>query len=257
MQLADAAACLYLVGSACFFFAELGRDNLYYPPVLGLEYYDGNVKIISKTYFNNLIACAVFCLISGIASGTKFYSSSKTRFFVRWIDYFLTAPLMMMTIAAMCGIFDILLLMSIWIFQAGNIYLGAEVEYYGLKGDFRMSTYIVSWILALFPWIYVFVVLSNAPDFVYLVMFVLLILFMLFAVIHGLLLSRGPDYLPRAEFWYSIASLTAKLNLAWMMYNGTVSRNSDDVLMDTVYAFMTATALSGMTAGVILCLAKR
>jgi hypothetical protein len=148
----------------------------------------------------------------------------------RWIEYSVSASLMMVLIAMICGVSDVAALIAIFGVNAAMILFGLLQEAFTTPGRG------VSWLPYLFgcfagavPWLIVAIVVATAetqgtdggvPGFVYAIIVSLFLLFNSFAV--NMLLQyrqvgRWRDYF-FGEKAYIVLSLVAKTLLAWQVF---------------------------------------
>ncbi|KAL4858912.1 hypothetical protein ACK3TF_001284 [Chlorella vulgaris] len=196
----------------------------------------------------------------------------------RWAEYSVSASLMSVMIAQLCGVTDIHLLFTIAALMASTMLFGHQME---VSNGARLTTYSCSedpttppsvakgaitaaaaavpaafitenggdplsapggavqgmdwapfW-MGCWPFLaaelvtgcYFFQAVSNGspPGFVWILFFILLVLYLLFAVNQALQFRqvRGWRGFAQAEWWYIILSLTSKQLLAWITYGGT------------------------------------
>ncbi len=152
---------------------------------------------------------------------------------VRWIEYSLSASVMMLAISFLSGIYDLASLVMIFGLDALMNLLGLAMEKYNNgKGKVDWYTYILGCIAGVLPWvvfgIYVWGATKfgggNIPDFVYWIYVSIFIFFNSFAVNMYLQYKKvGPwkEYL-YGEKVYIILSLVAKSLLAWQVFAGTL-----------------------------------
>ncbi|WKZ31134.1 MAG: heliorhodopsin HeR [Candidatus Dojkabacteria bacterium] len=151
----------------------------------------------------------------------------------RWIEYSLSASVMMLAISFLTGIYDISSLIMIFTLVALMNLLGLAMELIN-KGKEKTDwyTYWLGCIAGIVPWIvfgvYVFGANKygggNIPDFVYWIYVSIFIFFNCFAVNMFLQYKKiGPwrDYL-YGERVYMILSLVAKSLLAWQVFAGVL-----------------------------------
>lgn len=150
----------------------------------------------------------------------------------RWIEFSLSASLMIVLIAMLSGIWELTGLVALFGVTAGMILAGLVMERTQRPGPGAdMLPFWIGSILGVVPWLAIGVQLWRAdaqadlPGFVIGIFFSLLVLFSLFAV-NMLLQYRqaGPwrDYL-HGEKTYIVLSLTAKSALAWQVYAGALA----------------------------------
>ena len=152
--------------------------------------------------------------------------------YARWIEYSLSASLMVVLIAMLAGIWQLTALVALFGANAAMILFGLLMERTQRPGP--EADWTPFWFGALVgsvPWIAIAFQLARAyektevPGFVAAIFFSLLVLFALFAVNQALQYRRvGPwrDYL-YGERAYILLSLTAKSVLAWQVYGGALA----------------------------------
>ncbi len=181
-----------------------------------------------------LLLSAVFHFIVASPWGFSHYRSEllakQNRF--RWVEYSMSATIMIVLIAGTVGITDVAALLAIASVNACMIFFGWLMETRNDPGPranwapFRFGSF-----AGLFPWICIAIYVVGAsvsdnskgngiPGFVYGILVSLFIFFNCFAIIQLLQYgARGKwaDYL-RGEKAYIILSLTAKSALAWQVF---------------------------------------
>ncbi|WP_436794137.1 heliorhodopsin HeR [Actinospongicola halichondriae] len=157
----------------------------------------------------------------------------RNRF--RWIEYSLSATLMIVLIALVTGIADLAALIAIAIVNATMILCGWLMEVANPPGRERTwwTPFVVGSIAGAGPWIAIVAVLvSNAtrdgaatpPGFVYGIIVSIFLLFNCFALNQWLQFrgrGRFADYL-HGERVYIVLSLVAKSALAWQIFANTL-----------------------------------
>lgn len=184
-------------------------------------------------------AVAVFLFISAIAHLTlvmpgvfEWYTRNleRQRNDARWIEYSLSASLMIVLIAMLTGIGDIAALIALFGVNASMIFFGLVQEHYAEPGSGRLLPFWLGCIAGAVPWIAIGVYFTtpgsaaDPPGFVYGIFFSLFAFFNVFAVNMWLQYRRvGPwrDYL-FGESVYILLSLTAKSALAWQVFFPTL-----------------------------------
>jgi hypothetical protein len=150
----------------------------------------------------------------------------------RWIEYSLSASIMMVAIALLVGIYDAMSLIMIFALVAIMNLIGLVMEVHNqTTKQTNWLSYIIGCFAGAIPWIVVAFYLwlgadngSNAPDFVYWIFVSIFLFFNCFAVNMVLQYKKvGPwkDYL-YGERAYIILSLVAKSLLAWQVFAGTL-----------------------------------
>jgi hypothetical protein len=152
--------------------------------------------------------------------------------YARWIEYSLSASLMVVLIAMLAGIWQLTALVALFGANAAMILFGLLMERTQRPGT--EADWTPFWFGALVgsvPWIAIAIQLARAyektevPGFVAAIFLTLLVLFALFAINQALQYRQiGPwrDYL-YGERAYIVLSLTAKSALAWQVYGGALA----------------------------------
>ncbi len=185
---------------------------------------------------------ALFLLLSGIAllliaapGINNWYRKNllKGANYGRWIEYSITASLMIVVIAMLSGIYDLSTLILLFFMNAMMILFGWMMELHNQtteKTDW--TAFYFGCIAGAVPWVIIWLYFISAasdptskmPGFVYGIMVSLFIFFNIFAVNMVLQYKKvGPwkDYL-FGEKVYIILSLAAKSLLAWQVFFGTL-----------------------------------
>ena len=175
---------------------------------------------------------------------------------LRWIEYFFSAPVMILLIAAVGGITHVFLLITLFMLTATTMLFGHLAEKMNEKdadGTWQeKSTLARLWpsLLGWFPFVPVFVIVfwnfNNAldkardngrevPGYVWAIVISQVVLFSLFSFPQLILLGleRGPQYYLYGEMTYLILSLTAKAVLGLLFIFATFSF---DRLEDSIVA---------------------
>lgn len=149
----------------------------------------------------------------------------------RWYEYAVSSSVMIFLITFLLGIWDIWSLVMIVVLNAMMIMFGYLMEYvnqYTEKTTWK--PFILGCISGGTPWVVLFgyfaaaisAAETNPPTFVYIIIFMYLILFNIFALNQFLQykrVSKWKDYL-YGERMYIILSLIAKTLLAWIVFAG-------------------------------------
>ncbi len=171
-------------------------------------------------------------LVGGPLRGWYERNLGRSVNYARWIEYSLSASLMVVLIAMLCGVLELTALIALFGVNAGMILFGLQMERTQKPG--REVDWLPFWfgsILGTIPWVVITYQLVRAdqqadvPGFVFGIFFSLLVLFALFPVNMVLQYRRvGPwrDYL-HGEKAYIVLSLTAKSALAWQVYAGALA----------------------------------
>lgn len=184
-------------------------------------------------------AVAAFVFISAVAHllltlpgvfGWYARNLRRGRNDARWIEYSLSASVMIVLIAMLTGVGDVAALIGLFGVNASMILFGLVQEHYASAGEGRLLPFWMGCIAGAVPWLAIGVYLASpgtgatAPGFVFGIFVSLFVFFNLFAVNMLLQYRRvGPwrDYL-FGEGVYVLLSLTAKSALAWQVFFPTL-----------------------------------
>jgi hypothetical protein len=148
----------------------------------------------------------------------------------RWIEYSVSASIMIVLIAMLTGISDVAALIALFGVNASMIFFGLIQEHTGRPGEGSLLPFWLGCIAGAVPWIAITIYVvspgtaANPPGFVYGIFVSLFIFFNVFALNMWLQYRRvGPwrDYL-FGESVYVLLSLTAKSALAWQVFFPTL-----------------------------------
>ncbi|MEX2032347.1 MAG: heliorhodopsin HeR [Dehalococcoidia bacterium] len=154
----------------------------------------------------------------------------RGRNYARWIEYSLSASIMIVLIAMLTGIGDIAALVALFGVNASMMFFGLLQERYERPGDGSLLPFWLGCIAGAVPWIAIGIYVvspgieATPPAFVYGIFVSLFIFFDVFALNMWLQYRRiGPwrDYL-FGESAYILLSLTAKSALAWQVFFPTL-----------------------------------
>lgn len=173
-----------------------------------------------------VVACPVFFprYRSGLLAGHNYF---------RWVEYSLSASLMIVLIAQLTGISDVAALLALFGVNAGMIFFGWLQEKYERPGGGGWLPFAFGCVLGLVPWLAILVYVvaprstsgAEPPGFVYGIIVSIFVFFNVFAVNQLLQykrVGRWADYLV-GERAYITLSLTAKSALAWQVFGGTLA----------------------------------
>jgi hypothetical protein len=186
-------------------------------------------------------AVAAFLFLSAIAhfsvstpAGYSWYSRNIAKGInpARWIEYSVSASLMIVIIAMLVGITDVASLILIFAINATMILFGWLMELYNQKTEkTSWKPYWFGVFAGAVPWVAIAVYLIGSgneaggpPGFVYAIFFTIFLFFNTFAinmVLQYKKIGRWKDYL-YGERTYIILSLVAKSALAWQVFAGTL-----------------------------------
>lgn len=174
-----------------------------------------------------LLLSAVFHVLVAVGPGRGRYraelSRGRNRF--RWVEYSLSASVMIVLIAMITGITDIAALIALFGVNACMILFGWLMETTN-DDPSRVSwaPFVMGCLAGAVPWVAIAVYLIGAgrdvPNFVYGIFVSLFVLFNVFALVqYRQYRARGrwADYL-RGERAYIVLSLVAKSLLAWQVF---------------------------------------
>jgi len=151
----------------------------------------------------------------------------------RWLEYSLSASIMIVLIAMLVGINDIAALVALVGVNASMIGFGWMQERYETPGR-GLGPFWIGCLAGIVPWVAIAIYLigpganAHPPGFVYAIFFSLFALFNCFAVNQWLQyrqLARWKDYLV-GERTYVTLSLIAKSLLAWQIFASTLASSA-------------------------------
>lgn len=184
-------------------------------------------------------AVAAFLFISAIAHfliaapglfGWYRANLERGRNYARWIEYSVSASLMIVLIALITGISDVAALIALFGVNAAMILFGLLMEHYEQPGRANWMSFWFGCLAGTVPWIAIAIYLwspttaAEPPAFVYVIFVSLFIFFNSFAINMALQYGRiGPwrSYL-FGESVYVLLSLIAKSLLAWQVFANTL-----------------------------------
>lgn len=171
-------------------------------------------------------------LVGGPLRGWYERNLGRSINYARWIEYSISASLMIVLIAMLSGVWELTGLVALFGVNAGMILCGMLMERGSRPGpDADWTPFWVGAFLGSIPWLVIAIQLvrgdeqAGVPGFVVGIFFSLLVLFALFAVNQALQyrqVGRWRDYL-FGERAYIVLSLTAKSALAWQVYAGALA----------------------------------
>lgn len=182
-----------------------------------------------------LLLAAVDHLLMAAPRVNRWYEANLDRGanYARWIEYSVSASIMIVLIAMLTGITSIYALIGIFAANAAMILFGLLMERENpLGAPVRWMPFWFGCIAGAAPWIAIAIAIIGAqtesqgvPTFVFVIFVSLFILFNTFAVNMALQYRKvGPwrDY-RFGEAGYIALSLTAKSALAWQVFGGTLA----------------------------------
>jgi len=150
----------------------------------------------------------------------------------RWIEYSLSASVMMVAISLLVGVYDLMSLVMIFVLAAVMNLMGLVMEVHNQTTEkTNWLSYIIGCLAGIVPWLviafYMWISAENgskAPDFVYWIFVSIFLFFNAFAVnmvLQYKKVGRWKNYL-YGELVYIVLSLVAKSLLAWQVFAGTL-----------------------------------
>ena len=174
-----------------------------------------------------------FLIVSPMYWGRYSAGLLKQRNFFRWVEYSLSASIMVFLIAQLTGVTDINALMAMFACNAAMIMFGALQEKYEQPGNGHLLPFILGSIVGIVPWVSIFLMViqpkstndAEVPGFVVGVMVSIFICFNTFAINQWLQykqVGKWRSYL-QGERSYITLSLIAKSSLAWQVFSGVLA----------------------------------
>ena len=183
--------------------------------------------------FSLLSALAHFWIV-GPGYGRYKDDLSNQRNIARWIEYSISSTLMIVLISLINAVWDVVALIAIAGANIAMILFGWLQEKYEEPGKGGLLPFWFGCIAGVVPWIAMFWLLfspgssSEAPGFVYGVVFSLFLFFNSFAIVQWLQykrIGRFADYLV-GERTYITLSFIAKSALAWQIFAGVLATSA-------------------------------
>lgn len=143
--------------------------------------------------------------------------------YARWIEYSVSASIMIVLIGLFVGIRDLAAVIAIFAANTAMILFGLLMERHQHPGRSDWSAFWFGSLIGLVPWALIAVYLAQpptVPGFVYAITILQFVLFFSFAVNMALQYAQvgwWRDYL-HGEITYIVLSLTAKSLLAWLIF---------------------------------------
>jgi hypothetical protein len=183
----------------------------------------------------------------------------RHRPWLRWCDYAVSAPTLLVAIATLCGVWDAAVLVTVALCMAACIAAGARAEIVvydaAVPGTSDERAWLAvawaAWVVAWFPIVVTFGVTAGdtAPAFVWVVVATMMALYAAFGVVGSRLAATTPE---QREWLFGVLSATCKVALHWLVYAG--SARPDDAV--ALYVPM-GVALALGCAVVLLTLCSR
>ena len=148
---------------------------------------------------------------------------SRRANYARWIEYSISASVMIVLIGLFVGIRDLAAVVAIFAVNTAMILFGLLMERQQRPGGADWSAFAFGSLVGIVPWVLIAVYVTQpaqVPGFVYAITIVQFALFFSFAMNMALQyarIGRWRDY-AYGEVVYIILSLTAKSLLAWLIF---------------------------------------
>jgi bacteriorhodopsin len=172
-----------------------------------------------------LLLAAVDHLVVASPGAQQWYARSMDRRsnYARWIEYSISASIMIVLIGLFVGIRDLAAVVALFAVNTAMILFGLLMERQQRPGSADWSAFWFGSLVGAVPWILVGVYLAGAPGapgFVYAITATQFVLFFSFAANMALQyegVGRWRDY-TFGEVGYIVLSLAAKSLLAWLIF---------------------------------------
>ena len=164
----------------------------------------------------------------------------------RWLEYFFSASLMQVVIQVLCGFTDVWILAMSAALIAVTQFFGHATEQYlkfahgKVRPIERWQFFFMGWVSFLVPWVSVYYAFYDSlsrsdpgpPDWVYAIIWTLLLAFSSFAVAMGYFIWNYDDVFVayKTERIYIVLSIVAKTLLAWQLFAGLLMREERDLV---------------------------
>ena len=157
----------------------------------------------------------------------------QSRNTFRWVEYSLSASVMIVVILQLNGVTDVVALGAVFAVNAAMILFGWLQERFADPGDGEWLPFIFGCLVGVVPWLAVTFSLASpsgpegttVPGFVYGIVVSLFLFFNCFAIVQWKQYrakGKWADYL-RGERAYIFLSLGAKSALAWQVFSGALA----------------------------------
>lgn len=160
----------------------------------------------------------------------------KGQNILRWVEYSISAPIMIIIIALLNGVTSLQTLLLIFFTTSTIMLLGYITEL--LDSDeysyFKFVPHLVGWIPYMIVWTVIFITFgtsvvnspSKPPNFVYAIVFTLFFLFTTFGINQLLYLAKLIKSYETSEIIYISLSFISKFVLSWMLFFGMLNRQT-------------------------------
>lgn len=202
-----------------------------------------SISTVHKTIYDLRIGpfVAIFLFISALSLflvgtiGYRWYVRNLKKHinYARWIEYSVSASLMIVIIAMLVGMYDLSNLILIFALNATMIFFGWMMELHNqTTKKTNWTAFIFGCLAGIVPWIVIYLYFAGAvasvgdiiPKFVYGILISIFLFFDIFALNQFLQykkVGRWQNYL-YGETIYILLSLVAKSALAWQIFSGTL-----------------------------------
>jgi hypothetical protein len=192
--------------------------------------FDINIAYLVAAFF--FISAAAHLIIATVYRPTYEKDLKKGINKARWIEYSLSASVMMVAIAMLSGVYDLSSLLMIFALIAVMNLMGLMMEVHNqTTKQTNWLSFIIGCKAGIIPWLVVVIYVlgattygSGVPGFVYWIYGSMFLLFSCFAVnmyLQYKKIGKWADYL-YGERVYMILSLVAKSVLAWQVFFGAL-----------------------------------
>ena len=170
-----------------------------------------------------LFAAADHLLTGGPLRGWYERKLDERSGYARWIEYSISASIMVVLIAMLVGIWDLAALVGIFAANSAMIVFGLLMERRESPDRPDMSAFWFGSLFGIVPWLLIaayVVAADEVPGFVYAILFTQFLLFWSFGANMWLQyrrVGRWADYV-HGEYVYVLLSLAAKSLLAWLVF---------------------------------------
>jgi len=201
------------------------------PPGTALELRDlFEIRIAWGVAAFLFISAAAHWILAGPAFGWYIANLRQQRNYARWIEYSVSASIMIILIAMLTGISEVVALIGLFAANAAMILFGLLMEHYEQPGRPNWLAFAFGCLFGAVPWLAIGIYIwspglsAEPPGFVYGIFVSLFLFFNCFALNMWLQYRRlGPwrNYV-FGESAYIFLSLTAKSALAWQVFASTL-----------------------------------
>ena len=189
--------------------------------------FDVTLHLNTNTYATNICAMnGTFLILTALAH--LFYSiNDEFSKQYRWIEYGISAPILFIVIAIMCGIRDIFTLVSLFGLMSTTMRFGRYQDL-SRETDWKKAPFWDGFIPYVFAWAVVFyqfgysVKRSDAPDFVYPIIVVTFLFYSSFSIVQWYFTIKTVN-LDAEDSAMIVLSLLSKLVLSYWMLGGIMN----------------------------------